>query len=124
MIANIGCDIVRIGRIKRSIDMYGARFLKRIFSDTEIMNAPVHPKKQCVYFAESICGEEAFAKSLGTGIGEVVRFNEIEILNHPSGQPYIRFPERLGKMTVHLSITDEDSYSLAFVVIEKIANSK
>jgi holo-[acyl-carrier protein] synthase len=124
MIANIGCDIVRVGRIKRSIDLYGARFLKRIFSDTEIMNAPVHPKKQCVYFANRFAAKEAFAKSLGTGIGESVHFNEIEILNHPSGQPYIKFPERLGKMNVHLSITDEDSYSLAFVVIEKMPKSK
>lgn len=122
MIANIGCDIVRVGRIKRSIDLYGDRFLKRIFSATEIMNAPVHHKKQTSYFANRFAAKEAFAKALGTGIGGTIHFNEIEILNHPSGQPYIRFPERLGKMNVHLSLSDEANYSLAFVVVEKSEN--
>jgi holo-[acyl-carrier protein] synthase len=119
MIINIGCDIIRIARIEKSIFTYGDRFLRRIFSEQELDNAPSHYKKKCVYFANRFAAKEAFAKALGTGIGENIKFFEIEVLNHASGQPYIKYPQRLGDFKVHISISDEGKYSVAFVTLEQ-----
>jgi Phosphopantetheinyl transferase (holo-ACP synthase) len=57
-------------------------------------------------------------------------FNDIEINNHRNGKPYILLSNKLKnflkkkfkihKYKVHLSLSDEKDYSVAFVIIDKI----
>ncbi len=119
MIHGIGCDIVKISRIERLLEKNGEKFLNKIFSEEELDLAPIEPTQYVAYLAKRFSAKEAFAKALGTGIGEEISFNRISVLNDEKGRPYIKVDERYSKLKIHLSISDERTYAIAYVVLER-----
>ena len=119
MILGIGCDVVEIKRIKDALQKHKDKFLLKNFTTLEIENAPVLDNIRVAYFAKRFAGKEAFAKALGSGIGEKVEFRDIEILNEESGKPYLTCNKHAG-FKFHITLSDEMHYAIAFVVIEKI----
>lgn len=112
MIKGIGCDLVKIERIKKaSLN----NFIERILSEKEkkALSCISNDKRKYEFLAGRFAAKEAFSKALGTGIGEI-GFKDIEVLNDENGKPYINFLN----FKTHLSITHTEEYALAFVVIE------
>lgn len=121
MIIGIGTDIAETDRIKKSIDQYGERFLKKVFSKIEINYCEANAEKYTRYSAR-FAAKEAFSKAVGSGIGGDFVFNEISIENLENGKPelilYGKTQERYGMYKVHVSLTHTADTSLAFVVLE------
>lgn len=115
MIQGIGMDIVEINRIKKLIERQ-PKFIKRILTEKErcVFNSR-SGRRQYEYAAGRFAAKEAFAKALGSGIGERLSFQDIETAADDQGKPYIRAPFSSG---VHLSITHSKEYAAAQVVIE------
>jgi holo-[acyl-carrier protein] synthase len=120
MIHGIGCDIVKISRIERLLKKNGEKFLNKIYSEEELDLAPIEPSQYVAYLAKRFSAKEAFAKALGTGIGEEIAFNKISVLNNEKGMPYINAGDKYSKLKIHLSMSDERTYATAFVVLERI----
>lgn len=120
MIHGIGCDIVKIARIARLLEKSGEKFLDRVYSEEELELAPVEPKLYVAYLAKRFAAKEAFAKALGTGIGQEIAFNKISVLNNEMGMPYLSVDARYSKYKIHLTMSDEKTYAIAVVVLEKI----
>ena len=124
MIFGIGTDIVEVERIMNmnSLD----KFAKKILSFEELkVCKPLIEEKKISFLAKQFAAKEAVSKALGTGIGESVKFNEIEILRNEYGKPYINSTgmltnifDDLGIIKTHVSLSDEDKYALAFVILE------
>ncbi len=128
MIYGIGSDIVNIKRINHILKEHGDSFAKRILNQHEQIQYKNHiNNKNCAhYVAKRFAAKEAFAKALGTGIGKVVNFGDLTIYNNKLGKPYFQFSKKLGKYLgqnninkVHLSLADEKTSAVAFVVLEK-----
>ncbi len=130
MIIGIGTDIVEIARIARSIDKFGDKFIQRNFSIDEIKNAEKLNNSN-FYYAKRFAAKEAFAKAIGTGIGENAAFKDISTLNNEAGAPYIKlsgqaklFIKKLQEnynnkpIKIHVSLSDEKQYAQAFVILE------
>lgn len=115
MIIGVGCDIVKISRIEKLIKESGERFLNKIFTALEIELAPRN--NQYNYFAKRFAAKEAVVKALGTGFGEIA-FHDIEITNNDLGKPIVNFNSLKGSYNIHLSLSDEEEYAVAYVVIE------
>jgi holo-[acyl-carrier protein] synthase len=119
----IGTDIVQISRIKTVYDRQGERFVARILSSAE--QQVFHQRHQAISFlANRFAGKEALAKALGTGIGQGVRFVDLEILPNAFGQPEVTLSgvalERLtalGATQAKISLSDEKDYAVAFAVL-------
>lgn len=113
MIIGIGCDLIKIDRIKNT---QTENLVNRILTDKEkeIFSKLKNEKRKYEFLAGRFAAKEAFSKALGTGIGEV-SFRDIEVLNDDLGKPYINY----SSLSTHISITHTDEYALAFVVIEK-----
>jgi holo-[acyl-carrier protein] synthase len=121
MIFGIGSDIVEIERIKNSIIKNGEKFLNRIFTSEELKLAPkLINENYYAYFAKRFAGKEAFSKALKTGIGSNISFQDIEILKEDSGAPTIKILKPNFHFNIHISLTDESDYALAFVIIENV----
>ncbi|MCE2993060.1 MAG: holo-ACP synthase [Alphaproteobacteria bacterium] len=117
MIFGVGCDIVANDRVKALLQKNKDAFLKKIFTKKELEAAPVGVK-ELGYFAKRYAAKEAAAKALGTGIG-VISFTEIEILNDEQGKPICTLlKDEYAHLEAHVSLSDEESHSLAFIVIE------
>jgi len=119
MIFGIGCDIVDVRRIQSIIDKYNDKFLNRIFTDQEINLSK--STNNSFYYAKRFSAKEAYAKATGYGIGKKVGFKDIEILNDKSGAPYFnKHPLQDKNIKAFLSISDEITYAISYVVLERI----
>lgn len=115
-----GVDIIEIARIKRIVEHWGERFLKRIYTESELKRYGKRPSSLATRFA----GKEAVMKALGTGI-RGISWREIEILAEPSGKPVINLygkardkAHSLGLDNLAISLSDSREYAIAFVVGE------
>jgi holo-[acyl-carrier protein] synthase len=129
VILGIGVDITPIERIERILrTSHAERFLKRVFSRTEIEAAFKSPKPS-EKLAGMFAAKEAVSKALGTGFSSGVYPNRILIEKTPKGAPKVSFSDQLINIlkdldagVVFLSLTHSDSMASAFVVIEKNNN--
>ena len=125
MMIGLGIDIIDNRRIKKTIDRFGDRFIKKYFSISEI-NKSNQRKNSVNYFAKRYAAKEACAKALGTGFTNKTNWKDIEIMNDINGKPYINLYNhalsRLKQLSnkecnILLSLSDEKNYSIANVSI-------
>lgn len=125
MVLGLGTDLIEIGRVQQSIDDYGDRFLRRIFTEGEIAYCLRKKKHSAESFAARFAAKEAGAKALGTGISRGVSWKEIEVTREPGERPKLRFSGRaaeraqaMGVRNVQLSLTHSRLVALAVVSVE------
>ncbi len=124
MIVGSGIDLTEIGRIQKSMDRYGGRFLARVYTSAEQAYC-LRKRNAAESFAARFAAKEAGAKALGTGISYGVNWLEIEVIREPSGRPTLKFhgraaefAARLGVVRAALSITHTGDLAMASVVLE------
>ena len=124
----IGADILDIRRIEKTINRFGDRFKKKIFTENEIKKCEAR-KLSTNCYAKRYAAKEAASKALGTGFRKGVFWKDLEVSNLPSGQPTIIFHNGAKdylthlipakkKALINLTITDEYPYAQAIVIIE------
>ena len=128
MIVGVGTDICDVRRIEATLARRGDRFPERVLGEREL--AVFHARRARVdarglrYLATRFSAKESFSKAIGLGITSPMRWRDCEILNHASGQPYIRLGGELARWfaergwQAHVSVTDETDYAASFVVVE------
>ena len=89
-IIGIGMDATEIDRIEATIERYGDRFLRRIFTDGEIAYA-TRRRNPAPHFAGRFAAKEAAMKALGTGHSQGVLWRDIEVVRAAGGPPQLRF---------------------------------
>lgn len=124
MIYGIGHDIVENNRIANLLELYGQRFINKVLSPIE-QDIFKQQKYNINYVAKRFAAKESFAKACGTGLRTPIFMPSISILNNELGKPYFTFNENINfwlimhKITTcHISISDEESISSAFVILE------
>jgi holo-[acyl-carrier protein] synthase len=124
MILGVGTDIVQVARIARVLARHGERFRARVLVPEE-RRAFADAAQEARWFAKRYAAKEALAKALGTGIGGQLSFQDIRVANAPGGAPLLALvgagaalAVRRGIGALHLSLSDEHDYALAFVVVE------
>lgn len=131
MIIGLGSDLCSIERIEKSIDRFGDRFIKRIFTDVERAKADRRELTRAATYAKRFAAKEACAKALGTGFRDGVFFRDLGVVNAKSGKPTLHLTggaaERLHAITppghraeIHLTLTDDHPWALAVVMIEAL----
>lgn len=122
-IVGLGTDIIEIARIEQSLTR-SPRLVQRVLTESEqqILAAHGQPAR---YFAKRFAAKEAAAKALGTGIGRGISFQHFTVSNDPSGRPQLELTgpakELANSMQVRsvwLSISDEQAYACATVILE------
>jgi len=127
MIAGVGIDVVDVTRIDALLEKYAERFQQRVFTQDEILYCRARSNPG-LHFAARFAAKEAAVKALGTGIGQGIRFRDIEIALD-RGVPRILFHNRareyaddIGVSAAHVSISHERLTAVAVVVLEKREN--
>jgi holo-[acyl-carrier protein] synthase len=131
-IIGIGSDLCNIDRIANSLARFGDRFTNRVFTDAERAKAETRPFTRAGTYAKRFAAKEAFSKAVGTGFRRGVFMRDIGVVNQASGAPTLALTggakARLDALTpeghfaqVHLTMTDDHPFALAFVVIYAVA---
>ena len=129
MILAIGSDLCNIERIQASLDRFGERFERRVFTEVERTKAARRPFTKAGTLAKRFAAKEAFSKAVGTGFKRGVFMKDIGVVNAPSGAPTLALTggaaARLAAITppgheavVHLTLTDDHPWAQAIIVIE------
>lgn len=115
----IGVDLSEVPRVEALINRYGERFLNRVFTAQE--QAYCHGRSTSL--AARFAIKEAVAKALGTGMGEMVTWREIEVVNDPQGKPELllhsrtrAYAESLGLRHWAISLSHTESLAIGFVI--------
>ncbi|NHN39360.1 holo-ACP synthase [Pseudomaricurvus alcaniphilus] len=124
MIVGMGTDIVELVRIEQSYARLGDAFAKRILTPDEFEDFS-RSRRQKAFLAKRFCIKEAAAKALGTGIGRGVSWQHMWVQHNEAGAPQLCFTggaasrlALLGGTRIHVSVSDEQSYATAVVILE------
>ncbi|TMD60105.1 MAG: holo-[acyl-carrier-protein] synthase [Chloroflexi bacterium] len=99
--AEVGVDIIETARIKRVLDKFGDRFLRRVYTEWE----RGYCRRNVLHLAGRWAAKEAVSKVLGLGV-HGVGWREIEILRTPFGQPIVRLHGNAERRRQHLGLGD------------------
>jgi holo-[acyl-carrier protein] synthase len=113
--SELGIDIIKVDRIRASIERFGERFSKRVLTTSEQRYVRMRPET----FAGRWAAKEAVSKVLGLGV-RGIGWRDIEVERLPTGQPSVRLhgraaarAEQLGMERIALSISHESDYAVA-----------
>jgi holo-[acyl-carrier protein] synthase len=125
MIVGIGVDIVQVSRVRSGWERYGERYAQRILSESEYADFKAR-RHAPVFIASRFAAKEAFVKALGTGFRDGVVWRDVSVTHDPLGRPLLDCSGRAGELLrinaidrVHLSLSDEIDYAVAFVTLER-----
>ncbi len=114
----VGTDIIEIGRIEKAVKRWGARFLHRVYTDSELSLCRMRLPSLAARFA----GKEAVGKALGTqtkGIG----WKDIEILSDATGRPVVHLygsariqADKLNLDNLAVSLSHSREYAIALAI--------
>lgn len=104
----LGTDIVFIPRLEKQVN--NQTFINKVLTikEQEIMNSLESSSRKLEFLAGRFACKEAFAKALGTGIGET-DFLDIEILRNDLGAPV--------SSQAQVSISHDGDYCIAVVMV-------
>lgn len=118
MILRTGIDLIEIQRIEALNPAIRERFLKRVFTETELRDS----RGQFASLAGKFAIKEAVAKALGCGIGPV-SWQEIEVRLGALGEPVLelhgaalRISNQLGLQDWSISISHTRTHATALAV--------
>jgi holo-[acyl-carrier protein] synthase len=130
MIVGLGNDMIDIRRIEKTLERYGERFTRRVFTEIERRKSDRRAARAASY-AKRYAAKEACSKALGTGFSRGAFWRDLGVVNEPSGKPTMVLTGGAGKRLealvpkghrphIHLTITDDFPYAQAFVIIEAL----
>jgi holo-[acyl-carrier protein] synthase len=111
----LGVDIIKVDRIRGTLERFGSRFSQRVLTSAEQRYVRDRPETLAGRWA----AKEAVSKVLGLGV-RGIGWRDIEVERLPTGQPAVRLhgraarrAEQLGMGRIALSISHESDYAVA-----------
>jgi holo-[acyl-carrier protein] synthase len=130
----VGTDLVTVSEVARSIDKFGPRYLRRVYTPLELGQSAGRPERLAARFA----GKEAVLKLLRPAPHESIHPVDIEISLLLSGAPHVRLKRsardladgrrmgttsaetlRRGTLSVSLSHDGDTAVAVAAAVFER-----
>ena len=129
MIAGMGCDVVNMERLNKSLEFlerFGARILGKDEQKELMQGKNIDKEKFAASLAKRYSAKEAFVKALGTGFRNGIFLADIQVLHNKEGKPLLkisgealRYMQKLYKEPIlHLSISDDYPVAISMVIIE------
>ncbi len=113
-----GIDIIEVYRVDEAILSHGERFLERVYTEGELVEA----NGRTPSLAARLAAKEAVSKALGCGIGKV-GWRDIEITSDQDRRPLLRLhgpaqtlAAELGLAEWSLSLSHTHDHAAAVVV--------
>jgi holo-[acyl-carrier protein] synthase len=117
----VGVDIVGIARFADLISEHPDAIMT-LFTEREI--AYCQPKRRChEHMAARFAAKEAVLKAFGTGIGQRMRWTDVEVINEVTGRPRILLSGAVatwaqihGLLEIDVSLSHTSTLAIAQVV--------
>ena len=123
MIVGVGTDIVAVARLGKLYRRHGERALEKLLAPAERAEFE-QAKDPARFLAKRFAAKEAFGKALGIGVAAPATLPNIAVVHDELGKPAFACAPALEQLLAerelhaHLSISDEQDFALAFVILE------
>jgi holo-[acyl-carrier protein] synthase len=119
-VKGIGVDLAQIPRLRRVVERWDDRFLRRVFTDEEI--AYCRRRRDPVpHLAARFAAKEAALKALGTGWGRGAAFTDVEVLGGGRTAPRLSLHGTAARLAaeqrLHLEVSLSHDGDLALAVV-------
>lgn len=118
----VGVDLVRVSRIAESLERFGERFLKRIFTEGEVAYATAVPAEAAARLAARFAAKEATIKALGL-VDLAMSWRDIEVRRAATGACAMTLCGGAGEAArlagvdeLAVSLSHEGDYATAVVI--------
>jgi len=118
---SVGIDLVRVSRVAESLERFGERYLRRVFTDAEIAYATSAPGEAATRLAARFAAKEAAFKALR--LADSMAWRDIEVRRTPTGACDLVFHGAVGRAALAsgveeaaVSLSHEGDYATAVVV--------
>ena len=116
MIVGTGVDVIEIDRIKAAHQRWGGRFLRRVFTETEVRYC-LKKKNPYPSLAARFAAKESGFKALSQAGVHIILWRSIWVERDRWGRPTLHTaPETSFRL--HLALTHSKEYAVATVVVE------
>lgn len=119
VVHGVGVDLVLIPRLRRVVERWQDRFLRRVFTERELADCRA-ARDPVPHLAARFAAKEAALKALGTGLSLGVRWTELEVRRAPGQAPVLELAgrsrelgRRRGATRVLLSLAHDGDYAMA-----------
>jgi len=114
-----GIDIVEVHRIEEAIKRWGESFLKKIYTESEILEGS--RRRNCgTYYASRFAAKEAVYKALAEEDQRKIYFTDIKISTSSEGRPVVSLRDSGGQFKlsagISLSISHCHDYAVAWAL--------
>ena len=123
-IVGIGVDVVQVKRLAESLERFGERMERRLFTESELAYCRAF-QDPLPHLAARFAAKEAASKALGTGMSHGVGWKDFEVVQPGGRQPKLEFHGKgrevflhLACSAAHLSLTHDGGLAVATVVLE------
>jgi len=127
MIVGTGIDLVQVSRIETVFQKHGSRFASHVLHEKEMTEFEKAPDK-IRFLAKRFAVKEAATKALGTGQAQGVLLRHFYVIHNEHGKPLLYADskaaetcEEIGANAMHVSISDENEYAVANVILENVS---
>ena len=122
MIIGTGIDIVEVSRIKKAMDMWGEKFLDRVFTKKELSYANKKKFSHENLAARFACKESVLKAFGDTRVG--ICLKNIEILNNSKGKPEVVlhreakiFADKNNLDSIIISMSHTSNYAISNAIL-------
>lgn len=116
MIVGLGIDLTELARVERAATRR-PQFVTRVLTPAERKQYQQFSGQRAVeYLAGRWSLKESFGKAMGTGIGRTVGFQDVEIVDQPSGAPLVTRSPFAGR--IHVSVSHTATLVMTEVILE------
>jgi holo-[acyl-carrier protein] synthase len=123
-VIGLGIDMIECERIEHSLERFGKRFMRRVFTEGEIAYCQ-SMKYPARHFAARFAAKEAFSKAFGTGIGKAMGWRDIDVRKKESGEPFVILSGSADSLarerkinSILISLTHTNHHAVAIIVLE------
>ncbi len=123
-VLGIGVDLVENARIEHSLERFGERFLRRVFTAGEIQYSQ-SMKFPARHLAARFAAKESVSKAFGTGIGKSMGWKDIDVRRKDTGEPFVvleggakKLAEERRVSKVSISLSHTEHHAMAMIVVE------
>ena len=122
-VRGMGVDIVQVSRIAESLERFGERMRRRLFTDAEREYCERH-KDPLPHYAARFAAKEAVSKAFTTGIGAELGWKSVSVYHGARHEPLVRLDEKgtallaqVGATQVLLTLSHTESHAMAVAVL-------
>ena len=123
-VRGIGIDVCKVERIAESLQRFGARMERRLFTADELAYCRGF-KDPLPHLAARFAAKEAASKALGTGIAGGIGWTQIEVVQPGGRVPLLKLSgaalarfTAMGATRSHLTLSHDGGLGVACVVLE------